>query len=133
MHAFLGINLKAKFTDFSKYTDNVANETPVGRFNQDADSKALVRSIDKLVLDTGVVHLHPTTFLWTNAVDGTDSVQTHNSGLVVDMDMCGLAYTRMPRVVKIPYLGGGQKAVVDAIFLHMADNVVGMMAMECAA
>lgn len=132
MHAFLGINAKAKFTGFTKYTDNVANTTPIGRFNQDADTKAVVRTIDKLVLDTGEVHLHPTTFLATNAKDGTDTAQTHNSGLFLDMDMCGLAYTRMPRVVKLPYLGGGQKAVVDAIFLHMMDNVLGMMAMYCA-
>lgn len=133
MHAFLGINLKAKFTGFTKYTDNVANTTPVGRFNQDADSKMVVRTIDKLVLDTGEVHLHPSAFLATNAVDGTDSAYTHNSGIIVDMDMCGLAYTRMPRVVKLPYLGGGQKAVVDAIFLHMMDNVLGMIGMYCAS
>jgi len=82
-----------------------------------------VRTIDKLTLDTGEVHLHPTAFLYTKASDGTDQAQTTRSGIVVDMDMCGLAYTRMPRVVKIPYLGGGQKAIVDAIFLNMMDNV----------
>lgn len=129
MHGFLGINLKARFTGFTKYTDNVANETPIGRFNQDADMKQIVRTIDKLVLDTGEVHLHPTTFLATDAKTGADTNFTHNSGIFVDMDMVGLAYTRMPRVVKLQYQGGGQKAIVDAIFLHMMDNVLGMMAM----
>lgn len=128
MHAFLGIDLKAKFTDFSKYTDNVVNTTPVGRFNQDADSKALVRTIDKLVLDTGEVHLHPSSFLFTDADTGADTANTHLSGIVTDMDMVGLAYTRMPRVVKLQYQGGGQKAIVDAIFLSMFDNVQGAMA-----
>lgn len=125
MHAFLGIELKARFSDFAKYTDTVANETPVGRFNQDANSKMVVRTVDKLVLDTGVVHLHATSFLATDPKTGADSNLTVNSGVQLDMDMVGVAYTRMPRVVKIPYLGGGQKAIVDAIFLHMMDNVVG--------
>jgi hypothetical protein len=39
----------------------------------------------------------------------------------------------MPRVVKLPYMGGGQKAIVDAIFLHMMDNVLGMIAINCNA
>lgn len=127
MDAFLGINLKARFSDFAKYSDNVANETPVGRFNQDANSKMVIRTVDKLQLDTGDVHLHATAFLATDSQKGTDTNLTTNSGVVVDMDMCGLAYTRMPRVVKIPYLGGGQKAIVDAIFLHMIDNPLGMI------
>lgn len=128
MHAFLGVYLKKAFTNFSKYVDNVANKTPVRQFKQDASTEAMVITIDKLTLDTGEVDLHLSPFLYTNAADGTATAYTHNSGVQVDMEMVGLAYTRMPRVVKLPYQGGGQKAIVDAIFLNMFDNVLGALA-----
>lgn len=130
MHGFLGVDLKAQFTNFSKYVDNVVNQTPIRQFNQDAASKAMIIAIDKLTLDTGEVDLHLSSYLYTDADTGADTAYTHSSGLVVDMDKAGLAYTRMPRVVKLPYKGGGQKAIVDAIFMHMMDNVLGMMAMK---
>lgn len=131
MNAFLGIDLKAAFSDFTKYVDNVAGKTPVRQFRQDADSEAFVFTVDKLVLDTGEVDLHPSSFLYTDSKTGADTAYTHRSGIVCDMDMVGLAYTRMPRVVKLPYQGGGQKAIVDAIFLNMFDNVLGAMAIVC--
>lgn len=133
MAAFLGVDLKAAFTNFSKYVDNVANKTPVRQFHQDANSKAVVITIDKLVLDTGEVDLHLSSFLRTDADSGADTAYTHRSGIQVDLDMCGLAYSRMPRVVKLPYQGGGQKAIVDAIFLHMMDNVLGALAFNISA
>lgn len=133
MQAFLGVDLKAEFTNFSKYVDNVASTTPVRQFNQEASSKAVIHCIDKLVLDTGEVDLHLSSYLYTDPDTGADTAYTHNSGIVVDMDKVGLAYTRMPRVVKLPYAGGGQKAIVDAIFMHMMDNVLGMMAMKISS
>lgn len=130
MHAFLGIDLKTAFTNFSKYVDNVANKTPIRQFRQDAATEAMVLSIDKLVLDSGEVDLHVTSFLRTDPDTGADTAYTHLSGIQVDMDMVGLAYTRMPRVVKLAYAGGGQKAIVDAIFLNMVDNPLGAIAMN---
>ncbi len=130
MAAFLGVDLKAQFTNFTKYIDNVANKTPVRQFRQDASSEALIITMDKLTLDTGEVDLHLTSFNRVDANTGADTAYTHTSGIQVDLDMAGLAYTRMPRVVKLPYQGGGQKAIVDAIFLHMIDNPLGGIAMN---
>jgi hypothetical protein len=131
MDAFLGIYLKGAFTNFSKYVDNINDKTPVRRFDQSEDTKALIHVIDRLVMDTGEVDLHVSPFLLTPSATGADSTNTHSSGVVVDMDMCGLAYTRMPRVVQLPYQGGGYKAIVDAIFLHMYDNPLGGMTITC--
>lgn len=133
MHAFLGIQLKSVFTNFGFYQPNVNNLTAIGQFVQEAKSKKFIKAIDSLVMDTGEVDLHPTSFLYTDPDTGADTAYTHKSGIVVDMNMCGLAYTRKPRVVRKPYDGGGQKAIVDAIFIEMADNVLGMMAMKIAA
>lgn len=133
MDAFVGIDLKTQFSNFSKYVDTVGGKTPVRQFKQDASSEALVISIDKMVMDSGEVDLHATSFLLTDADTGADTANTHLSGIQVDMDMVGLAYSRMPRVVKLPYQGGGQKAVVDAIFLNMFDNVLGALAWNIAS
>lgn len=133
LKGIVGIDLKNKISNFTRYDATVAGSTNVRRFNQNADDKAVVNVIDRLVLDTGTIELHVSSFLYTAAADGADQAQTHNSGLFVDMDMVGLAYTRLPRVFKLPYAGGGQKAVVDAIFLHQFDNPVGMFSAVIAA
>lgn len=133
MHAFLGIYLKQKFTNFSQYVPNVNNTTIIGQFLQEATSKKLIKAIDQLVMDTGTMDLHVTSFLYTDPDTGADTANTHRSGIAVDMNMNGLAYTRKPRVIRKPYDGGGQKAIVDAIFLNMFDNVLGAMAMKISS
>lgn len=133
MHAFLGVEAKARFTNFSQYVPNVANTTVIGQFIQEAVSKKLIKAIDSLVMDTGEVDLHITSFCYTDPDTGADTANTHKSGVIMDMNMCGLAYTRKPRVIRKPYDGGGQKAIVDAIFINMFDNVLGAMALKCAA
>jgi hypothetical protein len=133
MHGFLGIDLKAAFSNFSKYVDTVANKTAIRTFNQDANSKAVITTVDRLVMDTGTIDLHPSAFLYTDADTGADTLYTHRSGVILDMSMMGLAYSRMPRTVKLQYQGGGQKAIVDAIFLHMCDNPLGHMAIVISA
>ena len=131
MTGFLGIELKAAFTNFTKYVATVGSFTATRTFNQEAGSKALISVLDKMVMDTGEVDLLASAFLYTDADTGEDSAYTHKSGVFLDMNMCALAYSRLPRVVKLPYQGGGQKAIVDAIFLHMLDNVQGAMAFKC--
>lgn len=140
MHGFVGIDLKTQMTDWTRYmtltNDYSASGSytfPTRTFNQDAKSKALVHCIDKLHLDTGEIMLHPTSFLYTNADTGADSSYTHTSGIFVDMDRVGLAYTRLPRVVKLAYQGGGKKAICDTIFMHMMDNVLGMIAVKATS
>ncbi len=130
MDAFLGIDLKAKFTMFSDRMPTPGNNTVTRRFNQDAGDKTFVNVIDKLVLDTGEVDLHPHSFLVTDADSGEDTANTHSSGLIVDLDMCGLAYMRLPRVLPLENKGGGPRAIVDSIFLHMMDNVLGAIAIN---
>lgn len=126
LKGIVGIDLKAHVSNFTRYDDTVSSFTNVRRFNQSADDKAVVNVIDRIVCDTGTIELHPSFFLYTDADSGEDTAYTHKSGIFVDMSMTSLAYTRLPRVFKMPYLGGGNKAVVDAIFLHMVDNPVGM-------
>lgn len=120
-----GIDHKARVSDFTKYTDDVADQIPVATFNQDAETKTLLNVVDRLVLDTGVIDLMASAHIMTDADTGEDTAYTHMSAAYVDMGMQGLAWTRMPRVVKLPYAGGGHKIIVDAIFMLMVDNPAG--------
>lgn len=130
LDGFCGVELKSHISRWGSYSDDVGSTTNVRAFNQDANSRALIEVIDRLTFDTGQVDLHLTSFNYTTASDGTDTAYTDKSGLFLDMTMWGLAYTRLPRVKKLPYKGGGQKAIVDAIFLLMADNVLGAVAVK---
>lgn len=130
MHAFLGVELKSNITNFTQYVPTVGGTTIIGQFLQEAKSKKVIKTIDQLVMDTGVIDLHLSSFLITNPDDGTDTAFTHKSGIIMDMDKTGLAYTRKPRVIRKPYDGGGQKAIVDAIFLNMVDNPLGMVVIK---
>lgn len=126
--AFLGVDLKEQVSSFASYSDDVSSKTNVRTFNQNAADKALITVVDRLVMDTGEVDLHLSSFNMINAADGEETNYTHRSGLFCDMSMWGLAFTRMPRVKRLEYKGGGYKAIIDVIFMLMCDNPLGQMA-----
>jgi hypothetical protein len=130
MDAFLGIKLKQAFTEFTSYQETVSNFTAVRQFTRPGDSKTLTSTIDTLVTDTGTYRLHTSAFLRKAAATGADVAGTHLSGLVIDMDMVALAYTRLPRIFPQENKGGGPRAICDAIALCMCDNPQGMMKMQ---
>lgn len=134
LHGFVGIELKAVISDWGTYTTSTSSTIANTRAqNIDAEKKTLMNVIDKLVLDTGDVFLHPTAYLYTTAADGEDSAYTHRSGIFLDMDYVGLGYNRAPNVRKLEDKGGGQKAIVDAIFMLVNRNPSGMAKIESNA
>ncbi len=133
LDGFVGIDLKAVFTDFANYVEQLASKTPTRLFNQEMASKELTNTVDRLVLDTGTVDLHPSSFLWTDADTGADSDYTHRSGFFCDMEMNGIAFTRAPRLKELEYDGSGKRAICDAIFYHMVENPLGAVAIEANA
>jgi hypothetical protein len=118
MKGIVGVELKAQITNFTQYIPTVGGQTAIGQYHQEAVSKKMVKVIDQLVMDTGTIDLHLSSFLYTDPDTGADAAQTHKSGFIMDMDKMGLAYSRKPRVIRKPYDGGGQKAIVDAIFMQ---------------
>lgn len=132
-HGFVGIDLKAVFSDWAVYTATVSNFEAVRQFNADMANKTIQMSIDILDMDTGKVTLHPTSYLYTNEADGSDSAHTHRSGVFVDMDMLGLGYTRWPSVKRLENKGGGERAIVDAIFAMICRNPLGSIVVTSSA
>ena len=129
---FLGIELKEKFTAFTSYQKNEADFTPVRRFNHQAGD-TFKSVVDRLILDSGTYDLHTSSFLRCDPATGAETAHTHKSGIFVDMDMVGLAYTRLPRVKKLEYQGGGHKAIIDAIFMLQCDNPLTLMPLNISA
>jgi hypothetical protein len=129
MDGILGIELKEKFAEFTSYQAQHAGGatyTPVRRFNY-GEGSSLTSTVDRLVLDSGTYDLHTSSFIQCDSATGAETAFTHKSGIFVDMDMVGLAYTRMPRVKKLEYQGGGYKAIIDAIFMLMVDNPLTLL------
>jgi hypothetical protein len=125
LDGFLGIDLKAKLNDWFVYTADVSNFTAVRQFNQDAKDGAIQLSVDTLLMDTGKVRLHPTSFLYTDKTTGEDTAYTHRSGVLVMMEMLGLGYNRWPRVQKLENKGGGERAFIDMALTLMVLNPKG--------
>lgn len=121
-----GVGLKNQISTFSKYDTLSNTSAPIRRFNQDAEDKQMISVIDRVVLDTCEIDLFISSFLYTNAADGTSSAYSDSSGVFLDMNMVALHYMRLPRVKPLPYLGGGYRAIVDSIVLHVVDNPLGM-------
>lgn len=126
MKFFLGIDLDKKVSDFTvKDSGFTGGVLPIRQFQQDASSETVVKVVKRLVFSAGAIDLIPTAHLMTDPATGEDTAYTHKSGMGLDMDKVGLAWMRLPRVYKLPYAGGGYKAVADAIFMGMFDNPVG--------
>lgn len=123
---FLGIDLDKRISDFTvRDTGFTGGVLPVRMFNQDAESKQVVKVVKRLVFSAGTIDLVPTAHLMTDAATGEDTDYTHRSGMGLDMDKVGVAWMRLPRVYKLPYGGGGYKAVADSMFMGQFDNPVG--------
>lgn len=128
LKGIVGIDLKNKFTDFSKYSDDVATKSTVRTFTQVAGDKAVISTVDRVVLDSGTIDLMLSSFLWTDPTTGDDTAYTHSSGVFLDMRVIEMLYTRMPRTLPLAYAGGGWKWICDTILMHTLQNPVGMFA-----
>jgi hypothetical protein len=133
LKGIVGVDLKTRIAEFSKYSDDVASTTAVRTFNQAAGDKAIINVIDRVTLDTGTIDLMLSSFLRTDADTGEDTDYTHRSGVFIDPSMTALYYTRLPRVKPLEYKGGGHKAICDTILMHGVDNPIGMFKAEISA
>jgi hypothetical protein len=119
-----GPELKRAFTNFTRFaggTDNKAGLS-VRTFTQSAESKKIVASIDSFHGDFGVLDIVPSLFL---AKDQASAVQLAR-GYVMSSDMIELRYGRRPRFQELEDMGGGKRALVDAIAALVCMNPKGL-------
>jgi hypothetical protein len=119
-----GPELKRAFTNFTRFaggTDNKAGLS-VRTFSQSAESKKIVASIDSFHGDFGVLDIVPSLFL---AKDQAEASQLRR-GYVLSSDMLELRYGRRPRFQELEDMGGGKRALVDAIAALVCMNPKGL-------
>lgn len=127
----MGTKLKRRVTRYSMYQDEVNDTVAVSMFNQDAKSKVMIRVIDRLVTDFGTLRLHLSSYLYTDPKTGAHTAKSTRSGLILDMKMLAMAYTRMPRLKDLEDRGGGPRAICDAIFALLCYAPHGQAKVEC--
>ena len=119
-----GPELKRAFTNFTRFaggTDNKAGLS-VRTFTQSAESKKIVASIDSFHGDFGVLDIVPSLFL---AKEQASAVQLAR-GYVMSPEMIELRYGRRPRFQELEDMGGGKRALVDAIAALVCMNPKGL-------
>jgi hypothetical protein len=119
-----GPELKRAFTNFTRFaggTDNKAGLS-IRTFSQSAESKKIVSSIDSFHGDFGVLDIVPSLFL---AKDQAEASQLRR-GYVLSSDMLELRYGRRPRFQELEDMGGGKRALVDAIAALVCMNPKGL-------
>jgi hypothetical protein len=119
-----GPELKRAFTNFTRFaggTDNKAGLS-IRTFTQSAESKKIVASIDSFHGDFGVLDIVPSLFL---AKEQASAVQLAR-GYVMSPEMIELRYGRRPRFQELEDMGGGKRALVDAIAALVCMNPKGL-------
>ena len=119
-----GPELKRAISNFTRFTGGTDNKAglSIRTFTQSAESKKLVASIDSFHGDFGVLDIVPTLF---NAKDQAEASQLRR-GYVLSPDQIEIRFGRRPRFQELEDMGGGKRALVDAIAALVCMNPKGL-------
>jgi len=119
-----GPELKRAFTNFTRFAGGTTDKAglSIRTFTQSAESKKIVASIDSFHGDFGVLDIVPSLFL---AKEQASAVQLAR-GYVMSPEMIELRYGRRPRFQELEDMGGGKRALVDAIAALVCMNPKGL-------
>jgi hypothetical protein len=118
-----GVALKALFSSFAAWVPSAVTTVPLRRFNQDANDKAIINTVDFWSGDFGSVKLILS--LWL-AYDSVAGPIRNGRGYMMNWDLWELRYNRQPAFNENPDLGGGPRGYVDAIAGLVAYNPLGL-------
>ena len=129
-----GVNLKKQFRNFTQLategTDNKA-ATRIRTFNQDAEDRSIISTVDVFEGDFGTLTLVPT--LWNMKTDWSNDERTASGGsgsrntttysdtagkgvgYCLDLDFLEMRFHELPSVTPLPNLGAGERYEVSAI------------------
>ena len=119
-----GPELKRAISNFTRFAGGADSKSglSIRTFTQSAESKKIVASIDSFHGDFGVLDIVPSLFL---AKDQAEASQLRR-GYVLSADMIELRYGRRPRFQELEDMGGGKRALVDAIAALVCMNPKGL-------
>jgi len=125
LDGFFGIGLKEAVSMFAAYTNDVSNMTATRHLNLDQADKEMITIVDRIVTDTAEINLHPHSFILTDDEDGLATDGSDYSGLILDMEMLELAYTKLPRIRDLEDRGGGPRAISEMMVSLVNKNPQG--------
>jgi hypothetical protein len=103
LYAIVGSAIKNRITDFTRYMPTVANFSLSRTYNP-ADNRKVESIVEMYAGDYGSLEIMLDSFLPNN-----------NRGYILDFDFLELRTHTMPRVKDLPDLGGGPRALIEAI------------------
>lgn len=108
----VGTALKEAITGFTQFQSSSTNTYGTIRvYNNELAGGKITNNVTAYQGDFNLVNLHVSLLLG----QGTASAPTRR-GYILPLDMLELRWNRMPRIKQLPDLGGGPRALVDAIF-----------------
>ena len=112
-----GTAVKKLFSSFAAWVPSAVSTVPLRRFNQDADSKAIINTVDFWQGDFGSCKLILSLFLAKDATGAPGVVANVQNGraYLINWDLWELRYNRQPQFKENPDLGGGPRGYIDAI------------------
>jgi len=126
MLGLVGIEQKELFDTWHSYRTDISGKHGIRSVNQNASDRTFIECVDRLEFSSCTIDLMLSSFLRFALADEAEPVARRDkSGIFIVKDMWSFDYMRAPRVVKLPYLGGGHKAIVDAIFELRCLNPLG--------
>jgi hypothetical protein len=117
-----GTALKSLFSSFAAWVPSAVSTVPLRRFNQDANDKSIIATVDFWGGDFGSVKLILS--LWL-AYDTAVGPTRNGRGYLMNWDLWELRYNRQPAFSENPDLGGGPRGYVDAICGLVCYNPLG--------
>lgn len=126
-----GTTVKGKVTDFTNAQFASTNTgATVRAYTTDLTANQVVNNITFYEGDFNTVELYPSLLLAGTSAGAVDSTNGANRAYLFARELLGMTYNRPPRVMKLPDLGGGPRALVDAICSLVVKNplVLGKVA-----
>jgi hypothetical protein len=118
-----GTSLKSLFSSFAAWVPSAVTTVPLRRFNQDANSKSIIATVDFWQGDFGSLKLILSLFL---AGQSAVANVKNGRGYLIDWDQFELRYNRMPGYQENPNLGGGPRGYIDAVCGLVVYNPLGL-------
>ena len=117
-----GPGIKRSVSDFT--ASGAATTSTIRAYNANLSDNAVTTNINFYEGDFNTVDIVPSLLVGGNT-DPTNVVVV-NRGYILPMSLLGMTYNRPPRVQKLPDLGGGPRALVDAICCLVVKNPLAL-------